>query len=278
MSPATTHDLTFAGQTVTKRYRRWHDGEPRREWDALTLMHRHAPDLVPAPLTRQLDADPPLIVMSRLPGEPVGTRTPATDVCLDAVAHALDTFHHAVPSAELATRALRRWPAARILTEVRSWALETVGTPPDTPYPADARRALAAGATWITTSGVRRLEPSEPRRVFGRGDGNVANLLWDRERVRLVDFEDAGVSDEAFELADLAEHPSTWVDGAVDADKLLEKFTLIAYERARIREYRRLFGLFWLLMLLPGNPASGRNPAGTLQRQVVRFSTLLGTC
>jgi hypothetical protein len=34
--------------------------------------------------------------------------------------------------------------------------------------------------------------------------------------------------------------------------------------------------LFWLLMLLPGGPASTRNPPGTLDLQASRLLTLLG--
>jgi len=34
--------------------------------------------------------------------------------------------------------------------------------------------------------------------------------------------------------------------------------------------------LFWLLMLLPGGPASTRNPPGTLSLQASRLLTLLG--
>ncbi|SEG99641.1 Phosphotransferase enzyme family protein [Nonomuraea solani] len=38
--------------------------------------------------------------------------------------------------------------------------------------------------------------------VFGAGDGNLANFLWDGTRVRIVDFEDSGHSDLAYEVAE----------------------------------------------------------------------------
>jgi len=44
--------------------------------------------------------------------------------------------------------------------------------------------------------------------VLGQGDGNLANFLWDGGQVRIVDFEDSGPSDRAFELAVLVEHLS----------------------------------------------------------------------
>jgi len=36
----------------------------------------------------------------------------------------------------------------------------------------------------------------------------LANYLWDGHRIRIVDFEDAGRSDVAYELASLVEHLS----------------------------------------------------------------------
>jgi len=41
-------------------------------------------------------------------------------------------------------------------------------------------------------------------------------------------------------------------------------------------ESRRLAALFWLILLLPGGQASGRNPPGTLRRQADRLLALLG--
>ncbi|HEY2691135.1 MAG TPA: phosphotransferase [Streptosporangiaceae bacterium] len=37
--------------------------------------------------------------------------------------------------------------------------------------------------------------------MFGNADGNLANFLWDGARCRIVDFEDSGVSDPAYEAA-----------------------------------------------------------------------------
>ncbi|MCW3843512.1 hypothetical protein ONA70_25745 [Micromonospora yasonensis] len=73
-----THELSWAGSVLTKRYTSWHRGEHRREWAVLRLVHRHEPDLVPRPLAADLDARPPTVTMARLPGEPLGgplTRT-----------------------------------------------------------------------------------------------------------------------------------------------------------------------------------------------------------
>jgi hypothetical protein len=82
-----THDLTFAGPVLTKRYTSWDRGEHRREWTVLQLVHDHAPDLAPVPLRADLDADPPTVTMSRLPGVPLGA-TPAP-AQLEALATAI---------------------------------------------------------------------------------------------------------------------------------------------------------------------------------------------
>ena len=52
------------------------------------------------------------------------------------------------------------------------------------------------------------------------------------------------------------------------------EFALLTAEQSRVREYRRVWALFWLLMLLPDNPAHYRNPAGTMERQATRLLAL----
>lgn|ERR1022692_255021 len=95
--PFVTHGAVFEDGTVVKRLRHWGHDEPRREWQALNLLARFAPGLAPEPVRADLTADPPEVVMSRLPGEPLGTR-PAPDVEVDAIAEALSRLHHAIPS------------------------------------------------------------------------------------------------------------------------------------------------------------------------------------
>ena len=61
-------------QVVVKRYLRGTGSEALREWRALRLLAEHAPRLAPEPISADLDASPPSIVMSLLPGEPLGAR------------------------------------------------------------------------------------------------------------------------------------------------------------------------------------------------------------
>ena len=50
-------------------------GEPDREWAALTLLAAKAPGLAPEPVAREVHDGAPVVVMSRVPGEPLGGRT-----------------------------------------------------------------------------------------------------------------------------------------------------------------------------------------------------------
>ncbi|MFI7634275.1 phosphotransferase family protein [Nonomuraea sp. NPDC049400] len=83
--------------------------------------------------------------------------------------------------------------------------------------------------------------------VFGTGDGNIANYLWDGTKVRVIDFEYSGRSDRAFELAEVTEHIAVWENDPAGMTAVLERLELTAGEAARLTECRRLMALFWLL-------------------------------
>ena len=107
------------------------------------------------------------------------------------------------------------------------------------------------------------------------GDGNLANYLWDGYRVQVVDFEDSGLSDRAFELAEITEHVGSWVDYPLDVSAFLDRFDLSPAEAARLRECRRLLALVWLFLLASDDPEDPRNPPGTAERQAGRLLDLL---
>jgi thiamine kinase-like enzyme len=111
--------------------------------------------------------------------------------------------------------------------------------------------------------------------VFGPGDGNLANYLWDGTRVQVVDFEDSGRSDRAFELAEITEHVSSWVGPPLDVPSFLAHFDLTSAEASRLRDCRRLLALVWLFLLSFDDPNNPRNPPGTADRQAERLRKLL---
>jgi Ser/Thr protein kinase RdoA (MazF antagonist) len=252
---------------VVKRFRSWDRREPDREWAALVLLAEFAPGLAAVPVRAGLAADPPVVEMTRLPGVPLGG-SPLTAAQADALVLALDRLWNAVPGTRLARLGEAGLNAVQLAREVTG--MLTAHQVMDDVL---VRRASQAGADWFSSGALSRLDGGDP--VLGQGDANLSNFLWDGTEVRIVDFEDSGPSDRAFELADLVEHLSVWSDAGLPAGMFLRAFGLTVAEQVRVREYRRLCALFWLIMLLPGRPAHDRNPPGTLERQAARLLLLL---
>lgn len=245
-----THEVSVDGPVVTKTYVSTDRDEHLREWGALRAISARSSDLVPTPL--ELGAGPSL-AMSLVPGHPLaGVLTQ--------------------PELGGLERALRML-----------WSLPTDGVlPSQLPFLIDRVRGAAgafaadgvvedarlAGVDWLAGSEVDGLlEPAAG--VIGHGDPNLANYLWDGERVRIVDFEDAGVSDVAVELANLVEHMAA---RQMDWTAFLARFEV---DPQRLLTARRLWSIFWLTLLRPGSPSFHRNPPGTVVEQADRVLTLL---
>jgi Ser/Thr protein kinase RdoA (MazF antagonist) len=264
-----THDLTIGISEVSKRFVSSQRGEAGREWEALTALADRAPGLAPRPLRRTVEEGGPVVVMSRLPGIPLGDR-PLTPPQVIAVADATTELHEALPAGELSRFPRRIWHPADAVETLRAWGAES---PPN--LQGDVRRAFVVGAEWIHSADASRLAFEDGRQVLGQGDGNIANFLWDGERCRLVDFEDAGLSDQAFEIADLVEHLSTWLHGVLAAEDLLQLLIRCPDAADRVLQARRVLAFYWLSMLLPGKPAHRRNPPDSCERQARRLLRLL---
>ena len=264
MARHSTHLIELVDGHVVKRFRSWSRGEQQREWQALNLLAEFAPGLGPAPLGADLDANPPLIQMTRVPGEPLAGR-PILPHHLDAITTTVNRLHACVPPDALARVPPHPWLAEGMTNHLRSLA--------STPHPPHEdpriRVAFAAALHWLNLAP----EPAEPLTpVFGQGDSNPANFLWDGKRLRLVDFEDSGRNDRAFELAGLTEHVSVWYEAGIEAAVLLDRFELTAAESARVLFYRQGFSVFWLFLL--------RNRAASepvLLRQAGHLLDLLAT-
>ena len=275
-----THGITVEEGIAVKRFRSPVDGgerrlygdEPRREWRALTLLARYAPGLAPGPVRADLDADPPLIAMSEVPGEPLGTRL-VTGAQVDAIVVALSRLHHAIPPSVLAT--VERAPGSPHLLpgRIRDMAHGCDAGLLD-PVP---RQAVRAALAWLDGGWPERPASVTGQPVFAQGDPNLANHLWDGHRVRLVDFEASGRGDRATELADFTEHITVWAHAGIHTEAFLDRFDLDPGERRQITQLRRLFAAFWVMRLLPGGSAYRRNPPGTFERQASRLLDLLGS-
>ncbi|MFE5842539.1 phosphotransferase family protein [Streptomyces niveus] len=267
--PWSTHAVELGSADVTKRFR--HGGRERgeREWRALTLLATYAPGLAPIPLRAGLTADEPVVVMSRLPGESLRGK-PLTGRQLKALAAAVGELYAALPAGVLDEVPVRPGRQDQLIAQIHAWAPRArprVG--------GEVGVAMDRGLEWLARSGMEGAGRPDVPRVFGPGDGNLANYLWDGSRVRIVDFEDSGLSDRAFELAEITEHLASWVDHPLDVASFLDEFDLNAVERVRLQDCRRLLALVWLFLLSFDDPEHPRNPPGTAERQAVRLSALL---
>ncbi|MFC8829852.1 phosphotransferase family protein [Streptomyces sp. NPDC057137] len=268
--PWSTHAVELGADAVTKRFRAESREQCEREWRALTLLARYAPGLAPVPRSADIAAAEPVVVMSRLPGEQL-RGTSLTGQQLKPLAAALSELYAAVPADVLAEIPVRPGRQQQLIAHIHRWV------PAARPRVGDeVGGAMDRGLEWLARSGLERAatQPDVPR-VFGPGDGNLANYLWDGSRVRIVDFEDSGLSDRAFELAEITEHVASWVDRPLDVVSFLAEFDLTAQERVRLQDCRRLLALVWLFLLSFDDPERPRNPPGTAERQAVRLSRLL---
>ncbi|WP_433616020.1 phosphotransferase [Dactylosporangium sp. CA-139114] len=247
-----THHLLVDGDRLIKRYVSWSRGEHLREWSVLRRVQARYPDLVPEPLEADLDAAPPTVTMGLLPGAAL---TGGLDADQQAALAASLRQLWSVPCADLPVR--RDHPAA--IHAVMTQRMAGLDLPGPAGEAAHAARSFLAGL---------RLGPAGST-VLGHADPNLANYLWDGQRIRIVDFEDAGRSDPEFELADLVEHLSA---RRADWTGFLAMFDL---DGDRLRDARRLYAIFWLHMLRPGGRAERRNPPGSLDRQAERLLNLL---
>lgn len=195
-----THAVTIGEREVRKEFIAGHEAEAQREWACLTLLAEHTPGLAPRPLRRE-DGATPVIVMERLPGEPLAPR-PLTTEQTRALGNALRRLYD-VPVQAVADAGIgpRNGGAANPQAEIHA----RLGDHHDLSACRDpelVRAARRAAREWLGDPPL-----PEPRiTALGIADLNPPNVLWDGERCRLVDFEDGGLSDPAYELADQAEH------------------------------------------------------------------------
>ncbi len=199
--------------------------------------------------------------MSRLPGKALrGDRvTPAQERLLAACARRL---FDAVPALTLTTLPEKTFSGPWAVETARAWCATALPV-------ATAEiivRAQTASREWLLAT------PAFPstRPVFTNGDGNLSNYLWDGSDIRVVDFEYAGRSELATELAEITEHVSAWVDTAFDADSFVGRFDLTAQERSALATHRALFAVEWLHVLFDQDPELGLNPPGAPERQAQR--------
>jgi aminoglycoside phosphotransferase (APT) family kinase protein len=205
--------------------------------------------------------------MSRVAGDPLdGVLTPELST---AMVQAYRTLF-AVPVQADTPR--RHWHPEAFLRHNATWIEAELMR---AELPGVVRRALAAARTWHADPPDGLGEIRDP--VIAQGDAKDDNMLWDGERVHLVDFEGFGVGDLAFEIADLVEHISARLRGLRDPEAVIAAFELRPAVVARVAAYRIVLATFWLLMILPGNTGHLLNPEGSAEAQAGHLLELLGT-
>jgi hypothetical protein len=266
---SSTHVVEIRPDVVIKRYRSRRNDEPRREWRALNLLHEHARGVAPAPISADLDAEPPTVVMSRLDGTPL-KRGPVAESAV-AVASAVARVQEAIPLRTLADLPARAGHPLELLHQVRTWCA-AVQHPADNPTVTDALRGAGA---WLRQPALESMLGRPTRPVFGTGDGNLANFLSDGTEVRLVDFEYSGRSDRPYELAELAEHISVQTTNGPGMEYVLDRFDLDSAEADKLKNCRRLLAAFWLLRIMGNDEGDPQIRAKVLAGQAARLLTLL---
>lgn len=267
-----THDLTFTGGEVQKRFLTWSEGEADREWACLQAIEAHAPGIAPRPLRRETVGGHPVVVMSRLPGDALGGAplTPAQTASLGQTLRRL----HGMPLDRVMASGIgeRRLGPSTLRPALRGWlrAPEDLSACHD---PALVRAGIDAAVAWLSSSDAL---PAPEIVSLGIADLNPANILWDGRTCRLVDFEDGGLTDPAYDLADHVEHIAGRLTGVFDAGTLLAAVGISDEGKDRFHAYRPLWAAFWLAMLLPGNGGFSRNPSGSTEAQARHLLGLLG--
>ena len=135
--------------------------------------------------------------------------------------------------------------------------------------------AAALMSDWLASSGPELfLSPSDCV-VFSRGDQNLANCLWDGDRLRFVDLEDCGWNDLARDVSLLTEHIQSYNTPVEDWEWYIDQIGLTKKQRRRALEARRRQALSWLSFecLKPGSLHSFPKEK-RLERLLARARTL----
>lgn len=263
-----THDVSISTGIVRKVYVSWEEGEPEREWAALLLLDREAPGLAPRPLGREEEDGRPVVVMSEVPGRPLTDNV--SPVQQRGLVEALRRLFAVNVEDGLAERANGPSVMRGQLIEWLTGSYDLARCE-DEALVADC---LTRAREWLATDGEIVETITDP--VIAIGDGNPDNVLWDGERCRLIDFEEHGVSDLAYEVADIVEHASSRLERRLDTEAFLAEMQLDEAQQRRVEEYRRLMACLWLAILLPGNGGFDRNPPGSTEDQARHLLASLG--
>lgn len=214
-----------------------------REWQALCFLAECGLEIAPQPLYFSPDPELPAVVMELVPGASLSDHQPGARE-LAALAETLKQFYALTPKVVAYPHTVIGTPIV-LMQRVESWLTQLVDRADD-PL---VKQTLAVVAQWDSEADRTILAQPAPL-VFSRGDPNLANCLWDGQRVRCVDLEYSGWSDVAFDLAELIEAQPSRHTGDQTWERFLDSFELRepAAQR-RLDAARRLCTVFWISLL-----------------------------
>ena len=240
----TVYTFTHNHETLCLKFYRVDDRRrTEREWQALRLLESWGETVAPRPIACQWRPHAPAIVMEQVDGESLGERSLGA-AQLAAVLAARQRLYARTPALvdQLLPTVVGDVPAIvrRVASGEKALTLQ-------------ACSEVEGAAQAVLRAWLRGPEPGSLLQpaplVFASGDGNLANCLWDGTSVRLVDFEYSGWSDRAFDLADLIEHVQSRATPDTLWDEVPDRLTMLPAERHRLAAARRLFSLFWVVVL-----------------------------
>jgi aminoglycoside phosphotransferase (APT) family kinase protein len=142
----------------------------------------------------------------------------------------------------------------------RLHALDTTGLTRREPLPYarlawDNQRVRPGFPAWAGDLGasfdaIARVLEADPRSALTHNDINPGNVLWDGERVWLVDWEQSGVGHPYFDLASLALFLRLEDDTLFGLTQSHDGAPLTEVARASLKALRKLSGLFCGLIIL----------------------------
>jgi hypothetical protein len=168
-----THGLTIGATEVRKEFVADHEEQAEREWASLALLAEHAPGLAPRPLRRE-DGETPVIVMERIPGEPLAPR-PLTTLQTQALGASLRRLYD-VPVEVVREAGIgpRRYGTAEHAQVMVEWLADDhdLGECLD---PVLVGEAVEVARAYVAAPPV----PASRLTALGIADLNPANVLWD---------------------------------------------------------------------------------------------------
>lgn len=210
-----------------------------REFGALRALTGAGLAIAPQPLFLDRDlCETPVVVQQWLAGTPLDA-PPSDDAGWERVAELLELLYQVRPSSvavELLPAAFNARSFGGAVTLVR----EELALLP----PSERPQEVVAAAERLEVSPPPDWSPGEP--ALCHCDANTSNILTRPRRWAVVDWENAGWGDPAFDIADLIVHPAYRAVGEDRWQWLLQRLCgLNEGMRARVEAYRSVLAVWW---------------------------------